>query len=232
MPKNEIEERKAPELSIEGIISQAISAGTPVETMERLLAMRRELKAEKAKEEFDRAMTAFQGECPVIARRKEVATNTGAKAYSYAPLEDIVSQTRELLQRHGFSYAVETYTSPETVRSVCVAKHSGGHSEQSSFEVPLGGKTAMMSNTQVVASALTFAKRYAFCNAFGILTGDADTQPAKEPEVDQELVSAALEGIETMSTLEELKKFYSGLGKEKLVRAVVIAKDKRKQELA
>src|SRR3990167_3791525 len=31
-----------------------------------------------------------------------------------------------------------------------------------------------MNAAQKVASALTYAKRYAFCNAFGILTGDAD----------------------------------------------------------
>ena len=42
-----------------------------------------------------------------------------------------------------------------------------------------------MSQTQVEAAALTFAKRYAFCNAFGILTGDEDTD-AKRATVDQD----------------------------------------------
>ena len=42
-----------------------------------------------------------------------------------------------------------------------------------------------MSQTQVEAAALTFAKRYAFCNAFGILTGDEDTD-AKRPTGDQD----------------------------------------------
>ena len=32
----------------------------------------------------------------------------------------------------------------------------------------------MMSDSQKYAGALTFAKRYAFCNAFGILTADED----------------------------------------------------------
>lgn len=236
MPKKETETLPAVAATgpfpIESLISQAISAGTPVDTMERLMAMRRELRAEQAKEAFDRAMVLFQSDCPVIVRKKEVKTNSGQRAYSYAPLEDIVTQTKDLMRKHGFSYAIRTETLPETVRATCIARHEGGHGEESSFEVPLGTKTAMMSGTQVVASALTFAKRYAFCNAFGILTGDEDVQPAKEEPVDQEAVQAAIEGIETMATLEDLKAFYSNLGKEKLVRAVVIAKDKRKQELS
>jgi hypothetical protein len=37
-----------------------------------------------------------------------------------------------------------------------------------------------MSQTQVEAATLTFAKRYAFCNAFGILTGDEDIDAQPE----------------------------------------------------
>jgi hypothetical protein len=44
------------------------------------------------------------------------------------------------------------------------------------MEVPLGNKTQVMSDTQVVAAAITFAKRYAFLNEFGILTGDEDKE--------------------------------------------------------
>jgi hypothetical protein len=62
----------------------------------------------------------------------------------------------------------------KNVKATCMAKHKDGHSEPSSMEVPLGTKTAVMSDTQVVAAALTFAKRYAFCNVFGILTSDED----------------------------------------------------------
>ena len=43
----------------------------------------------------------------------------------------------------------------------------------STFKVPID-KEGYMNAPQKFASALTFAKRYAFCNAFGILTGDED----------------------------------------------------------
>lgn len=173
-PKNQPVRYEQPEFSIEQLINQAINKKVPVDTMERLLGMRRELKAEYAKEQFDNAMAAFQGDCPVIAKTKEVPTKSGKKAYSYAPLDVIVGQVKDLLKKHGFSYAIQTETYDGKVKVICITKHIAGHTEQSSVELPLGNKTEVMSQTQVVAAALTFAKRYAFCNAFGILTGDED----------------------------------------------------------
>lgn len=170
-------------MSVESFITQAISANVPIETLERLLAMRTQVKAEQAKEAFDRAMAEFQGDCPVIVKSKNGGqTNSGVVAYKYAPLDVIVKQTKELLKKNGFSYAIQTVTEPEKVKVTCFVKHELGHSESSSVEVPLGAKTSVMSAPQVVASALTFAKRYAFCNAFGILTGDEDTDAKEVPK--------------------------------------------------
>jgi ERF superfamily len=53
-------------------------------------------------------------------------------------------------------------------------RHINGHSETARFEVPID-KEAYMNSQQQYGSASTFSKRYAFCNAFGILTGDEDT---------------------------------------------------------
>jgi hypothetical protein len=165
--------------SVENLIKQAIEKGTPVETMEKLLAMRRELKAEWAKEQFDKAMANFQNECPTIKKTKPGGqTKSGVVAYYYAPLESIVEQVRDFITKNGFSYKTETETKEKGVKVTCIVKHLAGHSESSDVEVPLGSQTGVMSAPQVVASALTFAKRYAFCNAFGILTGDDDNDGA------------------------------------------------------
>ena len=175
-----------PQDSAERLISQAITNKVPVETLERLLVMRNQLKAEKAKEDFDTDMAGFQAACPTIKKTKEGArTNRGNVAYYYAPLEDIVSQVKSILAQFNFSYAIETTTEEKDVSATCIVKHIAGHSERSTFRVPISDKTQMMSAAQGVASVLTFAKRYAFCNAFGILTGDADTdaQPERSGDV-------------------------------------------------
>ena len=165
--------------SAEALIQQAIEKGLPVETMERLLAMRRELMAERAKEAFDTAMAKFQAECPVIKKTKEGGkTKGGTVAYHFAPLDLIVSQTKEIIGRHGFSYAIKVKTTATDVTVDCIVKHEMGHTETSTMQVPLGEKTEIMSRPQVVAAAVTFATRYAFRNAFGIITGDTDNDAA------------------------------------------------------
>lgn len=164
------------------LISQAIDKNVPVESLERLLAMRRELRAEKSKEEYDRSMAKFQASCPTIQKKKEVRNSSDAVVYRYAPIESIVEQVKDQLSDNGFSYSTNMELQDSQV-TVCVkVTHRAGHSEKTCMTVPLGTRTNIMSQSQVVAAASTFAKRYAFCNAFGILTGDEDTdsQPEKE----------------------------------------------------
>jgi hypothetical protein len=169
-------ENNALSFNAETLISQAITAKADVGTMERLLAMRKTLKDEWAKEQFDKAMAAFQSECPIIKKTKTVKTKSGEKAYSYAPLEQDVIQVKPLLIKYGFSYSFLTETKEKTVKATCIAKHKDGHSEPSSMEVPNGNKTAVMSDSQVTAAAISFAKRYAFLNVFGIIVGDEDNE--------------------------------------------------------
>ena len=161
----------------ESLIAKAIDRNVPVETMEKLLAMRRELQAEWAKRRFDEAMAAFQADCPIIEKTKKVdftSRRTGKRTfYSYAPLEGIIKQVKGLLAKHGFSYTIDTQNSETRIVSVIKVRHVDGHTETTRFEVPID-KDSYMNAQQQYGSASTFSKRYAFCNAFGILTGDED----------------------------------------------------------
>jgi len=161
------------DMTAEQLIVVAINKGVPVATMERLLAMRDKINAEKAKRAFDDDMAAFQGECPPIVKDKVVLGKDGKPRYRCAPLEVIVSQIKILLQQKGFSYSTDAIVEEGWVTAVCKVTHKAGHTEHSQFKVPTD-KDAYMSGPQKFASALTFAKRYAFCNAFGILTADED----------------------------------------------------------
>lgn len=198
------------EFSVERMILQAIQSGVPVETMERILAMRSQLKAEKAKEAFDRAMSNFQKDCPVIKKTKSVKTNDGKVAYTYAPIDEIVRQTKKLLAENGLSYSIKTETTPAGVKSICIIRHIGGHSEQSEMEVPLGNKTSVMSNSQVTAAAMTFAKRYAFTNALGIMTSDDDREEIlKTDEAEPDEISKAKAVLDKCMTHDDVKKIWN-----------------------
>jgi len=157
------------------MIMTAIDKGASIEVMERMFALQERWEAKQAKKAFDNAIAAFQGECPTIQKKKKGGeTQNGKTAYMYAPLELIVETVKDLLAKHGLSYAIKIDVSDGKVKATCIAKHLLGHSEESVMEVPLVNKTGVMSNAQVTAATATFAKRYAFVNVFGIMTGDAD----------------------------------------------------------
>jgi len=165
--------------SADSLLSQAIAAGASIDTLERLMVLRKEMLAEDAKIAFNKAMSDFQSECPVIQKTKGVKTKDGRTAYKYAPIESIVAQVKDIIQKHGFRYTTTMELHEEKVKALCRVVHELGHEEVSEMEVPLGTKTQIMSDSQVVAAASTFAKRYAFLNAFGIMTGDEDNDSPK-----------------------------------------------------
>ncbi len=169
----------------EMLISQAIDQKVPIEHMEKLMAMRRELKDEQAREAFFRDLAQFQAECPVIKKMKKVNNKDtygkggvvipGTVRYHFAPLGNIVEQVKEYLQKFGFSYTIRTIDEkdPDGQRSICTVHHIEGHSRESEFWAPVDHEAYMLDQHKW-ASASTYGKRYAFCNAFGILTGDED----------------------------------------------------------
>lgn len=173
--------------SVETFISQAIQANVPIETLERLLAMRKEVRADQAREAFTMAMAKFQKECPVIAKTKPVKNKNGDVTYKYAPLDSIILQVKEALGNNDLAYDFDEKKSEDgkKLTAICTITHSMGHSKSASFEVEIGTE-AYMTDTQKYGARMTFAKRYAFCNVLGIATGDEDTDAReltkKEPK--------------------------------------------------
>lgn len=195
-----------PALTPEVLIAKAIQAGVSADTMERLLAMRTKLREEQAKEAFDRALADFQSECPQVKKTKQVFNKDGRTVrYRYAPLEHIIDQVKGALTKHGFSYTLDAIVEPGWVEAICVATHSQGHSKPSSFKVPVE-KDAFMNEQQKFASALTFCKRYAFCNAFGILTCDEDDDSiSASPQPDKQIAKPASKPAPVPETPEQRK---------------------------
>lgn len=160
-------------INLEAIFLKAIEKDASVDTIERLMAMQKEMKADWAREEYFAALSKFQSLCPVIKKEREVKNSSGAVRYRYASLDDIVKQVSPILKDCGLSFTIKTEYKEGYIIAFCETHHIAGHSEISSFPVPIE-KEAYMNEAQKTASAQTYAKRYAFCNAFGILTGDVD----------------------------------------------------------
>lgn len=168
-----------PRGDVDMLMVEAVRSGN-IEVMERVMAIRRELKAEAAKEAFFSAFAAFRSECPVIPRTKPVWNSAGTKImYHYAPLDQIEKVVGPIIARYGLSYSfkahierpVEKDAEPDLVME-CHVQHEAGHTEVSPFRLPISGE--YMNRNQQRGNTNSYAKRYSFCNAFGIMTEDED----------------------------------------------------------
>ncbi len=212
----------ADENSVTTFISQAIAANAPIETMERLFELRSKVKAEAAKEAFVVALSNFQRDCPVIEKKKSVFNKDGRTLrYKFAPIDSIVEQIKQALTANGLSYRWTVDTTDSGIIATCVITHVLGHSESSSFTVPVV-MSDYMTSPQSHASALTFAKRYSLCNALGIATGDEDTdatdsKKAKEPQSPKAKIIFRLRSLgEKTNTKEEVEEAVQRLTKLEL----------------
>lgn len=176
---------KADGLGIQQLISEGLKNNASIDVMERLFALSKESMAIKAKQEFYFALSKFQKEIPKIIKNKPIKNKSGNVVYHYAPLEEIVEQVKTSLESNGFSYTLKTKQENNSITVFCEAHHVSGYTDTTDITVPIGSD--YMSAQQQVGAALTFAKRYAFCDAFGIMTGDEDTDAVatEEPKKEQ-----------------------------------------------
>lgn len=164
-------------VDINALLNKALDSKSAVEIIKELRAMALEDQQRAAKQAFDKSLAAFQSDCPVIKKSK-----FGAKqAYKYCPLDEMIPQVQPLLVKHGFSFALSSDVEGGFVKAIFELKHDAGHAEKSQFSVPIDTRNPMMNEQQRYGGAMTFAKRYAFCNALGIMTGDEDNDGGTRP---------------------------------------------------
>ena len=84
-------------LEPQDLLRLAVENKADISTLERLVALAKDVRAEQAKEAWHDAMTAFQQACPAIKKgtKAKIVTRAGASyEYSYAPLDDIMAILR------------------------------------------------------------------------------------------------------------------------------------------
>jgi hypothetical protein len=189
-------------------------------------------------------MANFQKDCPVIAKTSPVKSKTGEVTYRFASIDSIILQVKDVLGKNKLAYKFREERNKEegTVTVYCVVTHAMGHSEETPFTVEIGTE-AYMTDVQKFGARNTFAKRYAFCNAFGIVTGNEDTD-AKEILSPEDKKQAAADAIQNMDvsmelavigsakTLDELKRLWIGLTPDQRKNQKLIdAKEEQKVKL-
>ena len=161
-------------IDTQALLMQGMTSNADAAVMKDLYSLSKEIKADQAKELFFTALAMFQSKCPIIEKTKKVYNKDGKTVrYKYAPLDSIVKQVAPILESVGLSYIFKAETVEGGIIQHCEIYHTAGHKEISSFGSSID-VDAYMGDAQKAGSASTFAKRYAFCNGLGILTGDQD----------------------------------------------------------
>lgn len=174
-------ETKTPEPDLAIVMLQtAIEKGMNVETIEKLLQMRESLRKEYAKTEFLKAFTMFQAEIPEIVKDKTVPNKDGSPRYSYATLGKIIEVIKPYLSKYNLSYRFETSFDDKSITIHCIIQHILGHSETTSFKIPIDN-SPHMSDIQKHGSSMSYARRYSLCLALG-LVADEDNEEILEKE--------------------------------------------------
>jgi hypothetical protein len=210
--KRELRVVKQDEVST--FISQAIEHNLPVETMERLFNLQREYKADKAKEAFVQALSTFQSEVPVIKKTKNVLNKDGTLRYQYAPIDSVIEQIKKPLSENGLSYNWDSAREEQHIKVICKLTHIGGHSELSTFDIPIE-QSQYMTSPQSYATAQSYAKRYTLLNVLGIATAEEDTDATdannnKDAKNEKARIVFLLRRLgEKTSTKEEIKEAIS-----------------------
>lgn len=163
----------------------------PVETVERLFAMDKEMRADASRDAYYEAFSRVQARMTPIGRRGRIDFGRGKPA-PYALAEDVAGMLHPLLMDEGFSYSLsEGECDKGMTRFVLTLRHVGGHSERHHMDVPVGsGKGGTMNSIQAMASTYTYCQRHLLLKVFGvIITDDNDGADVKgqEPLTDSQL---------------------------------------------
>jgi hypothetical protein len=168
--------------SVTDLLRIAVERGTPVAELKELVALHDQMSQRQARQEFFAAMAAFQRECPSIKKGStaKIATRSGSNyEYTFAGLDEIASIVNPILARHSLSYRWDSKVEKDVLTCVCIVMHASGHSETSSFTLPVENASAM-SAQQKVGAALTFARRQSLSAALGLTTTDEDPDAGRD----------------------------------------------------
>jgi hypothetical protein len=146
----------------------------PMERIERVMDMIRDLRREQAEEDFNEAMAAAQQEMTPIAR-DSFNPQTRSKYASYAAIDKAL---RPIRTKYGLAVSFDEAMNdaPEGYIRVVAFVTKGRHTRTYHYDSPiittgLQGKVNM-TLTHARSSAVTYAKRYLMGMIFDLSTGD------------------------------------------------------------
>ena len=154
-------------------VAWAIAHNVPAEQMLAYYQLDREMRADEARNAYNRAFADFKAESVAVVKNVKVADGP-LKGKAYADLFGVVSAVIPALAKHGLSHSWKlSKDDKEWMEVTCTIRHALGHSESVSMGAApdIGpGRNAI----QARGSAKTYLERYTLLAACGLTAQGED----------------------------------------------------------
>lgn len=186
------------------VLQQAITAGAPVDVIERLIGLVEREDAKDAKRAFESAFLAAKQQLDGVKITKRGTITYEGKpgkqggSIKFMRYDDIADVVKPILAEHGLtaSYSYEYIATPPKVVCVLTLRHSGGHSEQfHGAPLPMIDGSGGKSDVQGVGSTMTYGRRYAIQASFDIVAEGEDTDGSGKAAIIQEAALLELDDM-------------------------------------
>jgi hypothetical protein len=180
------------------MVYHAVTNGSPVEVVEKLMGLQERWQANQARMAFDNAMADAKAEIPVIVKRsnvkydvknKDANGNVGANNaradkvdFDYETLGDIATVINPILSKSGLSYRYRSKQESGLISVTCIITHRDGHCEETTLAA--GADTSGKKNSiQSIGSTVSYLQRYTLKLALGLAAAkDDDGKAAADPD--------------------------------------------------
>jgi len=164
------------DLDLAAVITKAVELNTPIETINRLWEMKKEMMRIQAEQEFNDALSRLQA---ATGRISADATNpqTRSQYASYAALDRVL---RPLYTAEGLAISFDTGDAKkeDDVRVLAYVSHKGGFTKTYTADMDasgLGPKGApLMTKTHARGAAMSYGMRYLLKLIFNVAVGEDD----------------------------------------------------------
>lgn len=209
-----------PASAADNFIAQAIQSNAPVETLERLMALKERYDAAEAKKAYIAAMQRFQSMKPELKKASTVSFGEGKTSYKFCSLVDIEKALREPLTQCELSYRFENFTDEKAFGIRCIVTHAMGHSESTPMSAPAdvsGNKNVI----QAIGSTSTYLMRYTLIAAFALVTADTDDDGAGNSDLPLKRVIDQAKVLHNLDTFRAVCMIKEAIASDELQSAVV-----------
>jgi hypothetical protein len=171
------------------MVFQAVTNGSSVEVVEKLMGLQERWQANQARMAFDQAMSDAKAKIPVIMKRSNVAYDVKNKGdgngpannspkpdkvdFDYETLGDIATAINPILSESGLSYRYRSKQENGLISVTCIVTHREGHCEETTLAA--GADTSGKKNSiQSIGSTVSYLQRYTLKLALGLAAAKDD----------------------------------------------------------